>query len=110
MVSLEGPVHCSAKGPKSIGARHNFLNVTPAYINHTKAPKWLSRECIYEMLGNHQKYRGYRTYVEAGVDDEIKEFYHRGHTAAVIGDQEFITWVRESQLQEVADTVWVTQI
>ena len=65
---------------------------------------------IYDMLGHHQKYQGYRTYVEAGVDDEIKEFYHRSHTAAVLGDQAFITWVRESQLQEVADKVLTTQV
>ena len=82
----------------------------PAYINHTKGPKWLSREFIYDMLGHRQKYQGYRTYVEAGVDDEIKEFYHRSHTAAVLGDQEFITWVRETKLQEVADKVLVTQV
>ena len=81
-----------------------------AYINRTKAPKWLSREFIYDMHGHHQKYQGYRTYVEAGVDDDIKEFHHRGHTAAVIGDQGFITWVRESQLQEVADKVLVAQV
>jgi REP element-mobilizing transposase RayT len=80
------------------------------YINHTKEPKWLYREGIYEMLGQHQKYQGYRTYVEAGVDDEIKEFYDRGHTAAVIGDQAFITWVRERKLQEVEDKVMVAQV
>jgi len=82
----------------------------PAYINHTKGPEWLSREFIYEMLGHHQKYQGHRTYVEAGVDDEIKEFYHRGHTAAVIGDQEFINWVREGKLPEVNDKVLVAQV
>ena len=82
----------------------------PAYINHTKGPEWLSREFIYEMLGHHQKYQGHRTYVEAGVDDEIKEFYHRGHTAAVIGDQEFINWVRENKLRDVKDKVLVAQV
>ncbi len=62
------------------------------------------------MLGQHQKYQGYQTYVEAGVDDEIKEFYHRGHTAAVIGNQAFITWVQERKLPELADKVFVTQV
>jgi hypothetical protein len=82
----------------------------PTYINHTKAPQWLSRECIYNKLGHHQKYQGYRMYVEAGVDDDIKEFYDRGNLAAVLGDQEFITWVRETKLQKVDDKVLVAQI
>ena len=62
------------------------------------------------MLGHHQKYQGYRTYVESGVDDDIKEFYDRSHTAAVIGDQEFIYWVRETKLREVKDKVLVAQV
>jgi putative transposase len=77
----------------------------PTYINHTKAPPWLHRERIYDMLGLHQKYHGYRTYVEAGLDDEMKEFYDRSHTAAVLGKQEFINWVREGKLPEVQDKV-----
>jgi len=80
------------------------------YINHTKAPKWLHRAFIYDILGHHQKYKGYQTNVEARVDDEIKELYHRGHTAAVIGDQAFITWVQERKLPELADKVFVTQV
>ena len=82
----------------------------PPYINHTKAPTWLHRELIYDMLGHHQKYHGYRTYVEAGLDDEIKEFYDRSHTAAVLGEQEFINWVREGKLPEVKDKVLVAQV
>jgi len=82
----------------------------PAYINHTKAPNWLSCACIYDMLGHHQKYQGYRTYVEAGVDEAIKQFYHRGNTASVLGDQACITWVRENRLPEVDDRVLVAQV
>jgi len=32
------------------------------------------------------------------------------HTAAVIGDQEFITWVRENKLRDVKDKVLVAQV
>ena len=49
-------------------------------------------------------------YVEAGVDEEIQEFYHRGHTATVIGDDAFLTWVRESQFREVDDKVMVEHV
>lgn len=80
------------------------------YLNHTKAPKWLNRAFIYDILGQHQKYQGYQRYVEAGVDDEIKEFYHRGQTAAVMGNQAFITWVQERKLRELKDKVFVTQV
>jgi hypothetical protein len=62
------------------------------------------------MLGLHQKYHGYRTYVEAGLDDDIKEFYDRSHTAAVLGEQEFINWVRQGKLPEVKDKVLVAQV
>ncbi len=62
------------------------------------------------MLGHHQKYHGYRTYVEAGLDDEMKEFYDRSHTAAVLGEQAFINWVCEGKLSEVKDKVLVARV
>jgi chromosomal replication initiation ATPase DnaA len=43
-------------------------------------------------------------------DDEIKEFYDRSHTAAVLGEKEFINWVRQGQLPEVQDKVLVAQV
>ncbi len=82
----------------------------PAYINQTTSPKWLQRTCIYDLLGHHQKYQGYRRYVEAGLDDEMKDFYQRGHTPAVIGDDAFLTWVRQSPLREVDDKVFVEHV
>ena len=82
----------------------------PAYINQTPSPKWLQREFTYDLLGHRQKYQGYRTYIEAGVDDEIKGFYQRGHTATVIGDVPFLTWVRESQFRDVDDKVMLEHV
>jgi len=81
-----------------------------AYIKHTTSPHWLQREFIDDLLGHRQQYQGYRLYVEAGVDDEIKELYQRGHPATVIGDKAFLPWVREQKLQEVADKVVVNQV
>ena len=40
----------------------------------------------------------------------MQQFYHGGKTAAVLGDQAFINWVRESQLPEVEDKVIVEQV
>ncbi len=82
----------------------------PAYINDTKSPRWLQRECIYDLLGHRQKYQGYRTYVEAGVDDEIKDFYTRDRTAAMLGDDAFRTWVRENHLPDMDDKVVVAEV
>ena len=48
--------------------------------------------------------------VEAGVDDEPKEFYDRGHTASVMGSHAFLHWLRKSQLREVEDKVLVAQV
>lgn len=62
------------------------------------------------MLGLHQKYHRYRTYVEAGLDDDMKELYDRSQTAAVLGEQEFINWVREGKLPEGKDKVLVAQV
>ncbi len=49
-----------------------------AYINKAKPEPWLAREKIYAMMGHKQRYVGYRTYVDAGVDEDIKRFYNKG--------------------------------
>jgi len=82
----------------------------PAYIKHTKSPGWLHRDFVYALLGHRQRYQGYRAYVEAGIDDDLKDFYDGDRTAAVMGDTTFLTWVRERQLQKVDDNVFVTQV
>ena len=82
----------------------------PAYLNQAPCPTWLSRKLTYEVLGHHHKYHGYRIYVEAGVDEEIQEFYDRSHTPAVLGEPAFRTWVRERHLRGVADKVVARQV
>ena len=61
----------------------------PAYVNKEKTPRWLNRETTYCMLGQRQKYAGYKNYVEQGVDDDTKCFYHKGNTASVFGGRDF---------------------
>ncbi|NKB81902.1 MAG: hypothetical protein GKS05_08460 [Nitrospirales bacterium] len=60
-----------------------------AYINEAKVPAWLERETTYHMLGHRQKYVGYRSYVEDGLDEDTKRFYDKGNTAIILGDTEF---------------------
>jgi len=61
----------------------------PAYIGISPAPSWLNQAMTYQMLGNKQRYKGYRTYVEAGVDEEIARYYNKGNIAALLGDKMF---------------------
>ncbi len=77
----------------------------PAYLNQTTCPPWLSRELIYDLLGHHRKYQGYQIYVEAGVDEEIQEFYDRSHTPAILGDHAFLAWVRKKYLRTLDNKV-----
>lgn len=67
----------------------------PAYIGKTVAPSWLYQETTYQMLGHKQRYKGYRTYVEAGIDEDIKRFYSKGNIAAILGDKAFRESVHE---------------
>ena len=82
----------------------------PAFINQTTCPTWLQREFVYDLLSHGQKYHGYRRYVEAGLDDDIKDFFDRGRTATVIGNEDFVTWVREKKWQKLDDKGFVTQV
>lgn len=61
----------------------------PSYINKIKAPDWLCRDKIYQMLGHKHRYKGYLGYVEKGVDEDIKRFYSKGNILGVLGDKEF---------------------
>ncbi|WP_171018966.1 helix-turn-helix domain-containing protein [Microbulbifer harenosus] len=61
----------------------------PAYLNKARAPEWLYRDFTYEALGRRDKYRGYKAYVEQGVDEELAEFYGRQRKYSVLGSEVF---------------------
>lgn len=61
----------------------------PAYIGVKSCPNWLYRDQIYGMLGRKQRYAGYRAYMEAGIDEEIKHYYSKGNMAAILGGRTF---------------------
>jgi hypothetical protein len=61
----------------------------PAYVNKIKAPNWLQRDEIYGELGSHQRYSGYRRYVELGTDSETRKFYAKKAIPAIMGNKHF---------------------
>jgi len=75
------------------GAKPKLDNYTwssyPAYIAKTAPPQWLERDTIYQLLGQRQRYTGYRAFVAEGIDDELKKFYNKGNIAAVLGNSLF---------------------
>ncbi len=68
-----------------------------AYINIVKPEPWLARDKIYAMMGHKQRYVGYRTYVEAGVDEDIKRFYNKGNVLGILGTREFRDHILENR-------------
>ncbi|NOZ10872.1 MAG: hypothetical protein GXP09_07540 [Gammaproteobacteria bacterium] len=73
----------------------------PAYINKAKAPDWLYRDKVYQMLGHKQRYQGYARYMSQGVDEDTLKFYQRGNQASIIGGEAFRSWVYDNLLPEL---------
>ena len=61
----------------------------PAYVNSTPSPDWLFWGFTYGALGRRDKYRGYREYVELGVDEELATFYGKQRQAPALGSENF---------------------
>lgn len=92
------------------GSTSEVLNIYPwssyrAYINLEKSEPWLDRERTYEMLGKRQRYAGYKSYVEAGIDDETKDFYSKGNVGSIFGGKDFREYIvsNEQDLQVSGD-------
>jgi REP element-mobilizing transposase RayT len=83
------------KGTKSSYLEDYIWSSYPSYIGKTVAPSWLYQETTYQMLGHKQRYKGYRAYVEAGIDEDIKRYYSKGNIAAILGDKAFRESVHE---------------
>ncbi len=60
-----------------------------AYINKSKVPDWLNRDCVYGELGARNRYQAYKAYVGRGNNEEISRFYGLKHTPSVMGDKDF---------------------
>ncbi len=73
----------------------------PAYVGKVKPASWLERDMSYKMLGSKQKYKGYETYVKAGIDDDVSRFYNKGNQSAIVGDEDFRRWIYDEVLPEI---------
>ena len=61
----------------------------PAYIDCHKAPDWLYRDETYELLGYRQRFSGYKSFVELGVDEEIAAIYSKRNLPGLLGSKDF---------------------
>ena len=61
----------------------------PAYLNLSKPPDWLYRDFTYAALGRRDRFRGYRQFVELGVDEELSEFFGRERRSPILGSDVF---------------------
>jgi REP element-mobilizing transposase RayT len=78
------------KKPQRMQLSDHKWSSYPAYVNEVKSPVWLKQEMIYDLLGSKRRYASYKRYVEAGIDEEIKEFYGKGNQAAILGSDDFV--------------------
>ncbi len=60
-----------------------------AYIKPGKSFQWLNRDTVYGEMGSFHKYSAYKTFVEAGTDQETDDFYKRRGKPAIWGDKSF---------------------
>jgi len=73
------------------------------YISRKNSPKWLYLKEIYNQLGVKTRWRQkYRSFVELGVDEEIKQFYGKGNLSAYLGSAEFRAWIYSQRLTDEA--------
>lgn len=79
----------------------------PAYVNQIAAPNWLEREQIYGLLGSKQRYSSYAKYIAQGNSEQLIRFYSRCNIASVIGEKEFVEWLRLEKVPEVEQNKWV---
>ncbi len=65
----------------------------PSYINRMAPQKWLNRNEILKQF-NHQpdRYSGYQSFVEQGVDEELAQFYGKKNMMTVLGSDSFREW------------------
>ena len=90
LLQLSRYIHCNpieTKTPLVKKLEQYTWSSYSAYIGKTKAPGWLTRQQIYAMLGKQA--RGYQSFVELGVDEELQRFYSRDNVHAILGDKVF---------------------
>jgi REP-associated tyrosine transposase len=60
------------------------------YMDKDKCPSWLEVKQTLDMIGQRNRYKRYRLFVESGNDDETKAFYEKKKIPPVLGHDAFI--------------------
>jgi len=64
------------------------------FIRRVKTPDWLYPQEILRQVGKPPRVKEqYRTFVELGVDEELKQFYGKGNIMPYLGSDSFRNWV-----------------
>ena len=61
----------------------------PAYITDGQPITGLNRDLVYTELGHRDHFKAYQSYVMAGNDDGIQDFYSKTRLPTVLGSQAF---------------------
>jgi len=70
----------------------------PDFISNKKSPKWLYRDEIFNQMGGQPKNKAsYKSFVERGIDEKIKQFYSKENTPAYMGSEDFRDWVYQQR-------------
>lgn len=60
-----------------------------AYAGKVLAPEWLHSNFILAMIGLHHPRAGYRSFVEAGIDEETATFFGKKKHSPILGNDVF---------------------
>ncbi len=70
-----------------------------AFIGATEPPEWLAREMTYQLLGEHECYKGYKRFVLQGNSNEVINFYHN-HRGHILGSDAYKAFICERFLTD----------
>jgi REP element-mobilizing transposase RayT len=62
----------------------------PAYRGDVTPPGWLHLQPTLGIFGPRDARRQYQTFVEQGLDEEIRTFYSKGRLSPVLGGEDFL--------------------
>lgn len=66
------------------------------YLDSRRCPQWLDTKDLLSRFGRGaQALRGYRAFMERGVEEELRRFYREGYQRPIWGGKSFVRWVRE---------------
>lgn len=96
LLNISRYIHCN---PVEAGlvkkAEHYAWSSYRAFIGQDISPQWLTRTNTLNMIGQRNREKRYQIFVEADIDSETAEFYHKKKLAPIFGHELFVRRVRE---------------